>query len=136
MRLYYAVKSGCKCSEAAQSSPAPCQSPRMFAKKIVNPHISINTSVLAKMCPLIRNFCGINFHEFVRKLSFIVNINYVVSICDRICKKGSYTRNYKYLEIPVIMLSYSITILLKCHKGITTYNTGYNNRKMVANKDT
>ena len=22
-------------------------------------------------------------------------------ICDRICKKGSYTRNYKYLEIPI-----------------------------------
>ena len=23
------------------------------------------------------------------------------NICDRICKKGSYTRNYKYLEIPI-----------------------------------
>ena len=22
-------------------------------------------------------------------------------LCDRICKKGSYTRNYKYLEIPI-----------------------------------
>ena len=26
---------------------------------------------------------------------------YYSYICDRICKKGSYTRNYKYLEIPI-----------------------------------
>ena len=24
-----------------------------------------------------------------------------LNMCDRICKKGSYTRNYKYLEIPI-----------------------------------
>ena len=37
------------------------------------------------------------------------NPNYIMTldligaiyICDRICKKGSYTRNYKYLEIPI-----------------------------------
>ena len=26
-------------------------------------------------------------------------------ICDRICQKGSYTRNYKYLEIPIWILN-------------------------------
>ena len=43
--------------------------------------------------------------EWVHCASIIIDDHLITSvsdaICDRICKKGSYTCNYKYLEIPI-----------------------------------
>ena len=36
-----------------------------------------------------------------QKTKRIVQILVEELICDRICQKGSYTHNYKYLEIPI-----------------------------------
>ena len=44
--------------------------------------------------------CTNETHSLANLQDLIPNLAAIIHICDWICEKGSYTCNYKYLEIP------------------------------------
>ena len=89
----------------------------MFSKHTLQTMITTVASSIAKVTHtlayrisknLLMNYMQVCVVDYIWKLLEQIR-EYMLFICDCICKKGSYTHNYKYLEIQFWNIQFNIS---------------------------